>query len=1093
MRDFQTTLTSQTVERTQAEVASRALLPEQRRQIYGNITYISERAKELQTRDMTHLKKTQEKLQKEISTLKRETVEIEIEKVEKQIKTTEDKAQREYLGSKLEKLNKTVDNIFTMAPKLLKKKTEKEQQLVAVEQQMKAIEHRYQKFHDVLDAYYKQFSFTDSELGTASYQELSLEAHRPTNSHLGNYARDIIQGAKDLLQAKRTELGDQPQFKAFEEAIKAQETLVKTDPRLENGNPNVKLDLEKSKWKKQLKDAGQATSEIFSNLKAAYIAMEKASGNNAVSDKEVAKLLTNARDEVINNRMGLSAPIDRTISVPTGDLPSQKEEDTIPLKHTMTCQNQGYSCSAFRGRDPTGPIPQPNWWDVQIEVGGKKLAYSRSAIQNEFFAENQAKREQATKVQVLEILSQKAEKQYKKQPDQGAGVGTKEKPFVLKTTAVSLLSPDCIRGTIAANPKLSHLLKEKTGYVNDISKDEARMLQENRDAWMSFDEANAKANTWKNGDKFQYVDHDGNKREVIVHITDDKDQRKVSYEIVRTDPKTQEKSSFFVQFDIAYYNVGCDKMTKQMTEAMSTTQVTQKLTQASEKLLDKIFEKNWMKWLISLVNTAPGRWILKKCGVDLTEAMTKKFLDPNVGALERLLAIAPSILNGIIKSSIGLDLLQGQLKKDGIKLDDMDMARLATLKLPTIDATKPLSGNEAVNAGLQTLKAILTNPTTQKIFINGLREETGIEATHEDLDKVAKSLPKEVQLNEQVGVEDMAQLGFPLFKTLLENPIGKKIILYVAAEQGIPLKEEELTNLNLPESFTAIPGNLIEDSMNEKAFNTHKKRIEDKLKNTNEQKEVLHKKITAKATDPNNESAQREINDISNINSKISNLRKLREALVQKEEAYSKNKGVATKAAKDKAFSEWQKARKDIENDIDSKLKMKNEYSEEFQDYLNIIHYEENLIALRDEVSDQLRFKAYRSLEFMKQNMYSLPSTIMTLAIYLDEDPHTSCRSGKDRTTGQDVEITTKVATEAQHGTILNYREMEQNPSTLDTRQNVLLNSGQIDELAFMNTGGTGLNMAGTYGNTLCDVRTGKTWQATVEGGVAHAFSRTYK
>ena len=132
------------------------------------------------------------------------------------------------------------------------------------------------------------------------------------------------------------------------------------------------------------------------------------------------------------------------------------------------------------------------------------------------------------------------------------------------------------------------------------------------------------------------------------------------------------------------------------------------------------------------------------------------------------------------------------------------------------------------------------------------------------------------------------------------------------------------------------------------------------------------------------------------------------------------------------------------------------------------------------EIEDQFEFKEYRSVQGMKENMYSLPSALVAFGIELDADPHTGCRSGKDRTSLQRMEIGTRFSLKEAFGRFLNYREMEQIPQTKETREQMLLNSGQIDDLAFLNIGSSGLNLSGSYGSYLKDF--GKAGEATLLG-----------
>jgi len=132
----------------------------------------------------------------------------------------------------------------------------------------------------------------------------------------------------------------------------------------------------------------------------------------------------------------------------------------------------------------------------------------------------------------------------------------------------------------------------------------------------------------------------------------------------------------------------------------------------------------------------------------------------------------------------------------------------------------------------------------------------------------------------------------------------------------------------------------------------------------------------------------------------------------------------------------------------------------------------------------------------MKRNAYALSSALVTLSTLLKEDPHAGCRSGKDRTTMLDVEVTTRFTLSRLLGYFPDYLEMETLPLAMDVRERVALESGLIDDFVRANTGSRGLNLAGSYGGDLAyfgNRPTGKSSARSVLGGVYHAFARTIK
>ena len=161
---------------------------------------------------------------------------------------------------------------------------------------------------------------------------------------------------------------------------------------------------------------------------------------------------------------------------------------------------------------------------------------------------------------------------------------------------------------------------------------------------------------------------------------------------------------------------------------------------------------------------------------------------------------------------------------------------------------------------------------------------------------------------------------------------------------------------------------------------------------------------------------------------------------------------------------------------------------------MQLVVYEQDIRDLKNEVSDVLEFQPHKEAEYMEKNMYILPSLLMALSIKLNEGPHTGCRSGKDRTSLVDMEISVLFAMREIRGRFLSYRELENDSLTDDVREQMLLNTGQIDELPYKNIGSLGINLAGSHGSYLGGATLGSflEWQHSVAGGASGAFARTF-
>lgn len=1140
--------------------ALQALSPEQRRQIYGNVIYLKERSHDLEAAELSPL----------------------LKKEKEQLKA-------------LKKLEKTAQKTESVVAKIATAKKEVEK----LQKEIKQMHTRFQDLRMMIEIYEEKFAFTEHEKADPKFRALSVEAHRPTRNHLIMLSSDFFEGASAVLEERKKshlatflkeveangdtllkelchkeppdldaiktaiinsddaglkttlekfEIGEKALDK-FSKAIEAEKQKVVTE--IGKGNRAEPLALEKEKWKKQMKEADDVIEKAAGKLKTAYIELEKNLGNtHEITTKQAGKVLTEARDAIINGKVRWSQAIDREMRLPVSTKTGLSETNATTLRHKMICPNQGYASSAFRGR-VAGDLTQPNWWNVDVGVGDHELHFSRSSAQVEFFADDKEKRMNATKRQTLEVLSEKAEKRIQNlnENEKKEGLGaSKDKPLVVKTTEVSLLTSVLFTDFLFSeqDPYLRKLIKEKTGLAIDISKWESRMLDENREAWMTFDSANATA--WKKGEtpSFTYVDKSGEKREVKIHVDPEKTPP-ITYEIIRNG------KSCFVQFDIAYYNVGCSMVTKLLNEVISKKEINEKLEKTAKSILDAILKK-----IPNFLKNSIGRPMIKaflksKYGIELTTQDLEQLFDQSKGNLERLLKIAPAAIKGLLQSKEGKEALKGLLKKQGFELTEEHFNKLSQLKIPE-------TSHDFINFGLSIFKEALNNYGAQEILIQGLvkghkkmlehelellkkkvdiqasdlekkykehphissEEWNKIVAEHEkvfkplkaeyfkakaelndkvaayekalrkgalvDLAAIGKAIPDSIKLDDRTGIEAISAIGLPIVNALLSNETGRLLVQAAAAQKGKAFTTEELAKVKLPQVDLGRGSLAEEEEMNIRTFEKHKIRVNEKLKEIAE----VRKKDLDTILGPEKDKAL-------TAQEKEKNVKTAREKLLEMEKIFADAPNETNKVSRDAAFKVWQAARDDLAAFLTQEIEVNGKnYSESLVSYLKKVRYEDNLIALHDEVSDQLAFREYRSLESMQKSMYSLSSTIMALSIYLEEDPNTGCRSGKDRTSIQDMEICTKLAMLSVRGRILHHREMndlEQNPETEEVREQLLLNSGQIDELAFKNIGSFGLNLSGGYGTFLTGFakdHATKPWETTVTGGIFKAFRRSY-
>lgn len=199
------------------------------------------------------------------------------------------------------------------------------------------------------------------------------------------------------------------------------------------------------------------------------------------------------------------------------------------------------------------------------------------------------------------------------------------------------------------------------------------------------------------------------------------------------------------------------------------------------------------------------------------------------------------------------------------------------------------------------------------------------------------------------------------------------------------------------------------------------------------------------------------------------------------------------KEKRDLALKEWSSAKDALASEL-AKLKIEGKHDK----YIQLTSSLFDIQSLKEEIEDQFEFKDYLTPEFMKVNSYSMSSAVVTLGALLHDPTWTGCRSGKDRTSLQRVEIATRFGMREVNGRFRHFLEMEKDERTYKVREHTLLNSGQIDELAKRNIGSQGLNLSGGYGSYLKKfVGEGKPLKASYEeiitGGAAKTFAMRLK
>lgn len=939
----------------------------------------------------------------------------------------------------------------------------------------------------------------------------------------------------------------------LESIVHDQQESVRSHQDLGNNLPKEFLATDKEKWKDQQKKASEALQKMVSVLLPAVADVAWASkpfsekkkatifGEDSLDRiKEAGHMLTAARDAVIGDHTRWSAAIDKEVQLPLLDPEGRLLGIGFTTsRQSMTCLNAGYSSAAFRGRESSQSPIQPNFWGVRLTPQvGREEVYSRSALQVEFFCGEKNKRMESTRCQVLEVLSLKA----LQAPLASETANSIDHPMILETSEISLLSPDALRPALGELPHV-RALADRLGASFDQSNYERRMMEENREAWMTFDIHNAQPPPWKDGDQFLYVDGEGKQRQVTVHLkTTQGNKTEVVFEIAGETPPPR-----FVKFDIAYYNVGVCHFTKLMNETVSQTEAIKKLQKLSQSVLDKVLSK-MPTVLRGLLNTSFGRrcaatLIRLKFGITLKPDNLAPLLAPTGDGMMRLLSAGPALLQDMVATKEGRAFLANELVKQDIQVTAQDLEGLQHITWPDVRLEPPPSFQELVSWSLQTFKAVLSNPGGQAIVLALLKKEANPptqkpvsetetsmprpsqepsredlkkeaspptqkpvdetsastppsqEPSLKDLQKLADAIPTDFKMDERMPLEKVFSEELPYLAPILQNTTGQLIVQALFRLKGKEVSTQDLADMGKELASAHVgaeTGPELEDAINLEALQKHQERVQRKV-------QELDRGNAERLTQI--EEVERPV--IDKLDQALGELKTAREKLLQCEQDYAKEKSAEKLTARDEAFKSWQKARDRVVCLTHPGLEgtypgLKAQGIEKPSDlllqYLNRVAYQQDLLDLLQEAEDQLEFQAYRETAYMKESMYSLSSTLSLLGIRLEENPHFCCRSGKDRTSLQDIEVRTKWHLRNVRGRFLNYREIAKDPLTEATRQAELLQSGMIDELAYKNVGSYGLNFSGGYGSYLSGFgHVGKVWEESVAGGVYKVFQRSLK
>lgn len=755
-----------------------------------------------------------------------------------------------------------------------------------------------------------------------------------------------------------------------------------------NNDPKENLSLERAVYKEQQKLAKVAIQEMFDELKVAYTDMAKGLGDQEVNLKKAGESLNAARNEVLNDHARWDKPIVRQIQFAPGPLASQAQKGNISVEHRMTCPNEGYPSSAFRGRLAADDTRQPNLQRVTLtDSEGRLMAeYTSSATNVEFFLEGELDvsnlRQKSTEHQTMEVLMRKADQRWGKLTSEEQGeVGTQDNPLSIDVPVTLLLSPDTLRDWVMKNKELGKSLGHLIGGSMEVdpSKLERRILKESEAAWNSFDRT-SKLGKSEGGEKsFSFLDKDGTTRKVVAHYDEEKketfftmDVRDKEGNAIKDD--NGKPKQIFVQFDISCYNVGCNKWTKIMTNLKYGMGI-----EKAAKFVIAPFAALGIKWKgeqISKYSGKPGN--LKE------DKMNKKAFEKDTVKYNQKL----------------------------LEMDEKKETHLSSVYLKDYSFTNT-ANEKLVNNNLDQINSL-------KEEIKKIKEEVAHLKSGRTLVKGEDQL-KAVDVDINTNLQTLSEK---------ENKV-KQLNRFIRETIAKDIKE------NLSEA--EIVG--IKEIQDSSQINPLKQKL-DQITKHQAIEQLIHGK---------------------------DGIRELRERFISAERAYHAAKSpIKVKqydALRKSTFKEWQTKKDELAKRLDLELNVAHDppLSAELREALEIIRHEENLHDTYNEVSDLLEFKDHRDPKYMKQNMYILPSAIVAFGCELDADPHTGCRSGKDRTSIQRMEVGTRFLLKKAYGRHLNFREQEEYPLTYPIREQMLLNSGHIDELAFRNIGSHGLNLSGSY------------------------------
>lgn len=806
-----------------------------------------------------------------------------------------------------------------------------------------------------------------------------------------------------------------------------------------NNDRKENLSLERAVYKEQQKLAKVAIQGIFDELKIAYSDMAKGL-DQEVDLKKAGEFLNAARNEVINDHARWDKPIVRQIQFAPGPLASQAQKGNISVEHRMTCPNEGYSSSAFRGRLAADDPRQPNLQRVTLtdSEGSMMAEYTSSATNVEFFLEgdidDSVQRQKSTEHQTMEVLMRKVDQRWGKlSSEEQEEVGKRENPLCIDVPVTLLLSPDTLRDWLMKNRELGKSLGHLIGGNMEVdpSKLERRILKESEAAWNSFDRTSELGKSEGEEKSFSFLDKDGTTRKVIAHYDEEKQETfftmdardKEGNPIMDNDGKPKQ---IFVQFDVSCYNVGCNKWTKIMTNLKYGIGI-----EKAAKYATAPFAALGVKWKGERITKYSG-----KAGNLKEDKMNKKAFEKDT-----------------VKYSQKL-----------LEMDQKKETHLATVYLNDYNFINT-ANEELVNNNLGLISILKEESKGIKKEVAVLKSSKELVTDEGELKEIDAQINKKLQTLSE-NENEVKQLNRSIRETtakdIQENLTQTEIF------EGIQDKKSEI--LTLKSELEKLDSQ-IATSTNEHstaALTEDKKKVLKEITN-------LREKIKEIEDSPQIKPLKQKLDQITKhqaieqlIHGK-DGIRELREQFIGAERAYHAAKSpIKVKewdGLRKKTFKEWQTKKDELAKRLDLELNVAQDppLSTELREALEIIRHEENLRDTYDEVSDLLEFNDHRDPKYMKQNMYILPSAIVAFGCELDADPHTGCRSGKDRTSIQRMEVGTRFLLKKAYGRHLNFREQEGYPLTYQIREQMLLNSGHIDELAFRNIGSHGLNLSGSY------------------------------